>query len=371
MPEWFRQNGYTTVSVGKVSHHPGGWGGEDWDDPTNIEMPQAWVRQLMPCGAWKHPRGAMHGLANGEIRGGRSYTANKMHALQSAPGEDTIYNDGLIADNGAEQLVKLAAENKPFFLAIGLIKPHLPFGSPEKYMAAYKDATLPPIPHATKPDWRTTWHGSGEFFTQYNHYGKDPREDSDYADKVRRHYAACVTYADKHVGDILTALKETGRDNDTIVVLWGDHGWNLGEHAIWGKHNLFEEALRSPLIIRTPKLHQAGRKSDAVVETVDVFPTLCDLAKIPVPEFVHGLSLNAQLADPDAPGHEAYSYQRHSNSIRTDSHRMTVHKDGYIELYDHRSAEKETENVAEQNPELCEELKRLIAKKRKKQEGSL
>ena len=369
MPDWFRRNGYTTVSVGKVSHHPGGWGGEDWDDQTNLEMPDAWDRQLMPSGAWKHPRGAMHGLANGEIRGRVSYTQNKMDALQSAPGGDTIYSDGLIADEGAEQLSKLAAEDKPFFLAIGLIKPHLPFGSPDKYMATYKDVALPPVPHPTKPDWRTTWHGSGEFFGQYNHYGKDPRKDSDYADEVRRHYAACVTYADKHVGDIVDALNESGCNKDTIVVLWGDHGWNLGEHAIWGKHNLFEEALRSPLIIRTPDLLTPGQKSDAVVETVDIFPTLCELAKLPVPDFIHGVSLSAQVADPAAVGHEAYSYGWSAKTIRTDTHRMTLHDDGYIELYEHCSADKETKNVADLNLEVCERLKALIVEKQTKQKS--
>lgn len=370
MPEWFRQNGYTTVSVGKVSHHPGGWGGENWDDQTRIEMPGAWDQQLMPCGPWKHPRGAMHGLANGEIRPGSSDTNNKMNALQSAVGEDTIYNDGLIADEGAEQLSKLTAEDKPFFLAIGLIKPHLPLGAPAKYMEPYRTAPLPSIPHPTRPDWRTTWHKSGEFFSQYNHNGKDPREDSVYADAVRRHYAACVTYADKHVGDILATLKESGRDKDTIVVLWGDHGWNLGEHAIWGKHSLFEESLRSPLIIRTPDLPAPGQKSDAVVETVDIFPTLCELAKLPAPDFVHGMSLAPQLADLDALGHEAYSYQGKAGTIRTDSHRMTLHNDGYIELYDHLSAEKETKNMADQHPELCEQLQKLIEAKTAQQKSS-
>ena len=236
-------------------------------------------------------------------------------------------------------------------------------------MAPYKNAKLPPIPHPAKPGWRTTWHRSGEFFGQYHHDDKDPREDADYADTVRRHYAACVTYADKHVGDMLATLKETGRDKNTIVVLWGDHGWHLGEHAVWGKHTLFEESLRSPLIIRKPGMQEPGEKSDAVVETVDVFPTLCELAKIPAPEFAHGISLNAQLQDPAAPGHNAYSYQGKATTIRTDSHRMTLHKDGFIELYDHRSDAKETENVAEQNPAVCEELKQLIGAKAVDQKG--
>ena len=366
MPEWFRQNGYTTVSVGKVSHHPGGWGGEDWDDQSIVEMPGAWDRQLMPCGDWKHPRGAMHGLANGEIRAGMSYTEHKLEALQSIEGPDTAFNDGLIADEGAEQLQQLAASDKPFFLAIGLIKPHLPFGSPKKYMAPYESVELPPIPHPEKPAGTTTWHESREFFNQYLHHGRDPRVDGAYADEVRRHYAACVTYADKHVGDILDKLKEIGRDKDTIVILWGDHGWHLGEHSIWGKHSLFEEALRSPLIISEPGMAQPGIKTDAVVETIDLFPTLCELAGLDEPGFAQGVSLVPQLARPEAPGHSAFGYGGRARTLRTSQHRLVLHTSGGVELYDHRSAAKETRNIAGQHPGLVEELKNRM---REKQEG--
>ncbi|MDQ8181584.1 sulfatase [Pelagicoccus sp. SDUM812005] len=360
LPEWFRKNGYTTVSVGKVSHHPGGWGGEDWYDNNILEMPGAWDRQLMPTGQWRHPRGAMHSLADGEIRMGRSFTENKMDAFQSADVDDTSYHDGLIAEAGIHQLKDLAQSDTPFFLAIGLIKPHLPFGSPAKYMEPYRDSELPPIPYPEKPDWRTTWHKSGEFFGQYNHHEQDPRQNSDYADQVRRHYAACVTYADKLVGDILESLEASGKADETIVVLWGDHGWNLGEHAIWGKHNLFEEALRSPLIISLPRMEQAGQKTDAIVETTDIFPTLCELNGLPVPDFVHGESLLPILEDASASGHPAYSYYKNAKTIRTETHRFTLHEDGYAELYDHTSPLKETQNIAEQNPQLVKTYKQLL-----------
>lgn len=366
MPEWFRKNGYTTVSVGKVSHHPGGWGGDYWDDQSVIEMPDAWDRQLMPVGAWQHPRGAMHGLAHGEIKTGLSFTKSKLDALQSAEGPDTIYHDGLIADEGEAQLEKLAGSGKPFFLAIGLIKPHLPFGSPAKYMEPYKGIELPPIAHPEKPDWRSTWHASGEFTNQYHHYGKDPNVDADYADRVRRHYAACVTYADKHVGDILAKLRETGRDKDTIVVLWGDHGWHLGEHAIWGKHCLFEEALRSPLIISVPGMNKPGAKTNAVVETLDMFPTLCDLAGLEKPDFVHGTSLAAIVEDPKAKGHAVFGYTARAQTVRNGSYRLIQHKDGHVELYDHRGKDKETKNIAEENPKVVEQLTRILKNKQTK-----
>ena len=140
MPAWFRQHGYTTVSVGKVSHHPGGRGGKDWDQDDQPEMPLSWDRHLMPCGPWQHPRGAMHGLANGEIR----VNAGQMDVYQATAGEDSIYPDGLIVDESLRQLDQLTsnASGKPFFLAVGIIRPHLPFGAPAKYLKHYRDAEL-------------------------------------------------------------------------------------------------------------------------------------------------------------------------------------------------------------------------------------
>ncbi len=367
MPEWFRHHGYKTVSVGKVSHHPGGWGGEDWYDLNELEMPGAWDRQLMPTGPWKHPRGAMHSLAYGEIKPIGSFTENKMDAFQSVGDNDTDQHDGLIAHAGLEQLEDLAGSDQPFFLAIGLIKPHLPFGSPKRYMDPYLGIDLPPIPHPEKPNWPSTWHESGEFMNQYLHYGRDPREDSTYADQVRRHYAACVSYVDHHVGEILAKLKETGRDQDTIVVLWGDHGWSLGEHAIWGKHSLFEESLRSPLIISVPDMKKPGEKSNAVIETVDLFPTLCDLTGLDQPGFAHGTSLRPQIDEPSAPGHLAYAYTNKAQTLRTERYRFTLHPDGYAELYDHDSPAKESKNVAKQFPHTVEELKQLLLERASKE----
>ncbi|QBG47049.1 iduronate-2-sulfatase [Verrucomicrobia bacterium S94] len=356
MPEWFRKHGYTTVSVGKVSHHPGGRGGPDWDDDSKIEIPNAWDRHLMPCGEWQHPRGAMHGLAHGEIR----ENARKMDVFQLAEGPDTIYPDGLIAQEGIRQLKQLAATDKPFFLAIGLIKPHLPFGAPAEYMKPYEDVTLPPIPHPEKPRGKTTWHGSGEFM-KYNRWNRNPNTDAAFAEEVRRHYAACVTYADKHVGDIIAALKETGEDQDTVIIVWGDHGWHLGEHAIWGKHSLFEEALRSPLIITFPGIEKPGMATDAVVSTLDLFPTLCDLAGIESPGFVQGQSLLPILKNPDTPGHGAISYKANARTLRTATYRITVHNNGFAELYDHTTPEKETVNIAPRHPKLVKQLKQQMA----------
>ena len=362
MPEWFKTHGYTTVSVGKVSHHPGGMGGDNWNDSTIIEIPKAWDKHLIPISEWQHPRGIMHGLAHGEIR----EKSNEMDVYQSAEGDDDIYPDGVITDEALKQLRSLSKnEEKPFFLAVGIIKPHLPFGAPKSYLERYEGVKLPIIKHPQKPEGRSTWHGSSEF-KQYNLWGKNANKDTVFADEVRRHYAACVSYADAQVGKILAELKRTGADKNTIIVLWGDHGWHLGEHAIWGKHSLFEESLNSPLIIYDPKLTRNGSKTNAIVETLDIFPTLCDLTGIDIPEFSHGVSLKKILDNPTTTGHSAVAYTNEATTIRTSTYRMSLHNDGFIELYDHTTVENETKNVADKHPELVEELKNELKNKLKK-----
>lgn len=352
MPAWFRQHGYTTVSVGKVSHHPGGFGGDNWDDAQQLEMPDSWDRHLLPAGSWQHPRGWMHGLANGEIR----VIPSEMDVYQAIEGPDSIYPDGISIDEAVGQLQTLVTDaDRPFFLAVGILRPHLPFGAPLKYLEHYAERRLPATPHPAKPVGMTTWHDSSEFH-QYNLWNRDPNDDADFAMEVRKHYAACVTFADAQVGRLMEALERSAAAEKTVVVLWGDHGWHLGEHAVWGKHTLFEESLRSPLIISYPELQHPGKPTDSVVETLDVFPTLCDLAGLPGPDFVDGVSLRPLLDDPDSDGHVAVAYHRKARTIRTDTHRLILHDDGYAELYDHSSPEKETRNVAASNESLVAQL---------------
>lgn len=352
LPRHFRDHGYTTVSIGKVSHHPGGLGGADWDDASQVEMPGAWTRSLQPTGAWKHPRGAMHGLANGETRG----KAGTMDVFQSADGPDDIYPDGLITGAALEQLDLLAKGGKPFLLAVGWIRPHLPFGSPKKYFDPYDGKELPPIAHPEKPRGLSTWHNSGEF-RRYNLWQKDPNKDADFADDVRRNYAACVSYADAQLGRVMEKLGSLGLAENTIVVLWGDHGWHLGEHAVWGKHTLFEESLRAPLIVRSPGMRSPGGATRSIAETIDIYPTLCALGGIESPAWLDGRDLSPQLADPSAPGRAAVSYFGKRRSIRSDTHRLIVHPGGKMELYDHRTDAGETTNVADEQAETAAKLR--------------
>ena len=356
LPAWFRMHGYHTVSIGKVSHHPGGRGGADWDQSDQLEMPHAWDQHLLPAGPWQHPRGWMHGLAHGEIR----IQAKDMAVFQSEEGEDAIYPDGPSIDQSVAMLTTLGqAAATPFFMAVGILRPHLPFGAPAAYMSPYQDLELPPVPHPEKPAGRTTWHGSGEFM-KYQRWGRDPNQDAAFAQEVRRHYAACVSFADAQVGRLLKALETAGLKDNTVVLLWGDHGWHLGEHGIWGKHALFEESLRSPLIIAYPGMGRRGEATASMVESLDIFPTLCELAGLPIPAGLDGQSLLPILEDPQIPGHPSYAYTAQARTLRTSSHRLILHRDGFVELYDHQQPDGETQNVAAQHMDRVAMLTRAL-----------
>lgn len=362
LPRQFRENGYRTVSVGKVSHYPGGLGGKDWNDPEKNEMPGSWDVSIMPTGPWKTPEKAMHGYADGVPRGtGTPVSEHK-------EGDDMKYTDGWVTKEALSQMDGLAEKKEPFFLAVGIMKPHLPFACPKSYLDLYEKAKLPPIPHPQKPAGLSTWHKSNEF-QRYARGGRDPWTEPDYANEVRRSYAACVSYADAQVAQVMAHLEKLGLAENTIVVLWGDHGWHLGEHAVWGKHTLYEESLRAPLVIRAPGMKQAGEAADAIVETIDIYPTLCELTGVPTPEGLSGESLTNLLEDPTAENGEAISYFESNETIRTNRHRLIRHNNGKkepaFELYDHGSPEKETKNIAAENPDLVRELtKKLDAKLR-------
>jgi iduronate 2-sulfatase len=217
---------------------------------------------------------------------------------------------------------------------------------------------------AAKPAWKSTWHSSGEFRGNYGHAGnRDPDHDPEYARELRRAYAACVSYTDFQIGKVLDRLHELKLDSNTIVVVWSDHGFLLGEHAIWGKHCLYERALRSPLMIRHPALQLPGATSDAIVETVDVFPTLADLCRLPAPEGLDGRSLLPQLLDPSAASTKPALgfWSGGQRTVRTDRWRLIskfTNGDAapQFELFDYQDDPNETRNHADENPVVIEEL---------------
>jgi len=321
LPHWLKSKGYQTVAIGKISHHPGGNMGKEWNDPDKPEMPGAWTRSLMPCGEWKTPRGAMHGFAGGKPRT-RKYSP-RIETTTQTP----AYPDDLILEGAQKELDTLAKSEKPWLLAVGFIKPHLPFTAPQNFLDHYKNVKFPPIPSPEKPDAPSLWHGSGEFMGNYADKN-DPRKDAAYALDVRKHYAASTSYVDDNVGKLLAHLKKTGVSKNTVVILWGDHGFSLGEKAIWGKHHLYHTALHSPLIVRIPDQKTAGKATDAVAETIDIYPTICELAGIPLPKHLDGKSLVKTVNDPSvgSDGIANSFWSGNKSTITQDTH--TIFKKG-------------------------------------------
>lgn len=259
----------------------------------------------------------MHGFANGKPR-----QRGKSPAIETTSTQPS-YPDDLILSSAVKEISTLSASNQPWLLAVGFIKPHLPFTAPQPFLDLYKETPFPPIPSPEKPHGRSLWHKSGEFM-QYA--GLDPRKNPAYALKVRQHYAASTSYVDHNVGKLLAALKNSPAHSNTIVILWSDHGFSLGEKAIWGKHHLYHTALHSPLIIKVPKQPAAGQPSDAVVETIDLYPTLCDLCGIKKPKHLEGQSLLKIIHNPSAKSdNQAVSFWGGKKSVITqDTHTITT-----------------------------------------------
>ncbi|MBE0542091.1 MAG: sulfatase [Verrucomicrobia bacterium] len=358
LPALFRQHGYRTLALGKLTHYPGGRMGQDWAEGAE-ELPGAWDRSWIPDGPWKTPLAIMHGYANGAAR-----QPGKSPPWEAHDGPDEAYPDAWVAAEAIATLKELATHKQPWFFGVGFFKPHLPFAAPKRWHDLHAAGVPDLKPEAAaKPTWQSGWHGSGEFRGNYGHAGRDPESDPDYARLLRRAYAASISYVDAQVGRVLTALRETGLEDNTMVVVWSDHGFLLGEHAIWGKHALYEHALRSPLIIRHPGLAQPGKTSAAIVETVDLLPTLAELCGLPVPSCLDGRSLRPQLKDPAAPTTKsAHSFWTGGQrTVRTDRWRLIVQpgKEGNaprVELFDYQSDPDETRNHAGKEPETVREL---------------
>ena len=343
LPQWMRKNGYLTLSLGKVSHYPGGLYGTHWADPQKEEIPNAWDHRILSTGAWKHPQGFMHGVANGVARK-RGITP----AIEAKA--NATYPDDLILKDFEDSIQKLTSSKKPWFCAVGIMKPHLPFATHKKFLDLYSEKTLPAITASNKPKKGNPWHGSGELMNGYSTQQKDPRKDSTYATALRKHYAACVSSVDASIAKIIHMLEKAKLAQKTIIIIWSDHGFHLGEHAIWGKHTLYHIALHSPLIIKVPKQNLAGRPSEAIVETIDIYPTICDLCSLPRPAHLQGSSLITTIQDPSAKlDGKAFSYWKNERSLITkDEHIITNMKNQQItQRYSLTNDPHETNNLAQ------------------------
>ena len=361
MPELFRRSGYHTVLIGKISHTADGKVFEyNGRGDGRQEMPRAWDELATPYGAWKQGWGIFFAYANGVHRedGG-----GHRDLMQFVAENDEDLPDGLMARTAIEKLQNLQAGSQPFFMGLGFFKPHLPFVAPRGDWEAMGDVDVPPPAQPEKVN-SPYWHKSGEFYSYNMPFDKTcPLATADQI-SVRRAYLACVRYVDRQIGRVLDELDRSGLAESTIVVVWGDHGWHLGDSAIWGKHSPFERALKSTLIMRVPGVSQSGLQCDALVESLDLYPTLVDLCRPDFTKTEHALdgrSLRPLLTRERAAVRDAaLSYWRSSVSIRTPEHRLitSVGKGGpgKTELYDMRQGPDPVVNLADREPEIVKTL---------------
>ncbi|MBN7811650.1 sulfatase [Algoriphagus sp. H41] len=366
--EKLRGSGYYTVGIGKISHHPDGYV-YDYLEPKSdqIELPDSWDEMLFDAGKWGTAHHAFFGYADGS---NRNTLKGQVKPYEAADVGDEGYADGLTANLAVEKLKELKGKNQPFFLGLGFFKPHLPFTAPKKYWDLYEEEAIPLAPFSEIPEnsSKASLLASGEF-NQYalgeEKASLDAAMSEEYSRKIRHAYLAAVSYVDAQVGKVLDELERQGLAENTIVIVWGDHGWHLGDQLVWGKHTLFDRALQSVLMVRRPG--KPGNQIEQVVSTTDIFPTLLELAGMPRDLALDGESMLVLMDSPDSATWRdyAYSYYNRGISVRTSRYRLTEYfrKEGKVmELYDFEVDPFQTKNIAAENPEKVEELLKLLEK---------
>ena len=331
----FKANGYNVVGLGKIYHGSGG----DGVDPENWTE---WIRVGGTQYASPESLRSMR-VSKSSVPGGKD--RRRGPSTESADVPEDTYADGNRGVTGAAKLTALAKADMPFFLAVGFTKPHLPFIAPKKYWDLYQGEKFK-MPANLKvppgyPDYATEWR-AGEL-RSYSDIpeGGSPQEFSEELNRRLIHgYHACVSYMDYNVGLLLDALERSGEADNTIVVLWGDHGWKLGDHSSWCKHTNFECDTRVPLLVRVPGSSFARGTSKSLVELIDLYPTLCDLAGLKKPEHLQGTSLLPTLKDPNVSHRDfAYSSYRHGRkgSSRVTGHSIRTNQFRYTEWWEEKS----------------------------------
>lgn len=369
MIELFRRNGYYTVGIGKISHSPDGMiYGYREKVSSKKELPNSWNEFLFEAGKWGTGWNAFFGYASGE---NRQSLNNRAKPYESADVKDEDYPDGLIATLAVSQIKQLKQKGKPFFLAVGFFKPHLPFNAPKKYWDLYDETKIPLSAAKEIPSGinNTSLQNSAEF-NQYKGGEEKPSLSNpvsdDYAQKLRHAYFASVSYVDAQIGKVLDALKEVGLDKHTIVVLWGDHGWHLGDQRVWGKHTLSEYSLKSPLIIKSPDRMNPRSRVEAIVQSVDIYPTLLELANIKSQTNLDGQSLVKITKDAHHPKKNiAFAYFNNGITMRTERYRITKYfrkEQTVIELYDYLNDPFEQQNIAGHYKKMTDSLLQILEK---------
>ncbi len=353
MSQMFRGKGYVATRVGKIYHYnvPKHIGTSGHDDP------YSWDFTFNPRGRDVAEEDKIFSLRPGSFGGTLSWLA--------ADGTDEEQTDGMAAIEAARLLRQYARDKKPFFLAVGLYRPHTPYVAPKKYFEMYpRDRiTVPTVPDGYLETLPRPARQSI----------RRKRDQIDLADDLARKaiqaYYASITFADAQLGRILDALDETGLAKNTIVLFTSDHGYHMGEHGHWQKTTLFENAARVPLIIAGPGVTARGKSTRAPAEMTDFYPTLAELCGLEAPPYLSGVSLAPVLTDTAArPRTSALTQYATGYSIRVDRYRYTEWgADGKAgnELYDHESDPQEMVNLAGRT-DRADVIKRLSALLRKR-----
>lgn len=364
LPRHFRNNGYRTVSLGKIYHHAN-------EDPHAWSEPP-WLPKGDWSGGWRAYRDPLSDLAvrqsDAVLRaawererkaGGRpappQYGRGPAYEGPAVP--DSAYPDGMTCDKAVEELRRL--RDQPFFLAAGFLKPHLPFNAPKKYWDLYspEDIELP-----ARGEWPENMPRlAGSDWGELRAYSGIPRQgpvDETTLRMLIHGYYACVSYTDAQVGRLLAELDRLGLRENTVVILWGDHGWKLGDYGAWCKHTNFELDTRVPMILSLPGARNAGAATSALVEYVDIYPTLAEACGLAVPDHCEGKSMLPLFENP-ARKWKAAAFSQYPRgggimgySLRTERWRYTEwirRQSGEIEareLYDHAESPVAAVNLA-------------------------
>lgn len=376
LPQFFKQQGYHTESMGKVFHI----GHQTHNDEASWSVPHH--KDLVI--EYRDPASQKNGFTREEALFSNQSAANlpKGPAWESPDVDDDAYADGRVANRASRRLAEMKKESSaPFFLAVGFARPHLPFSVPKKYWDRYDRDRFPLPAYEKAPEGAPAYAVKRD--TEIDQYLPIPHssEIDPFPDDLKRSlihgYYAGVSYVDAQIGKVLKTLEELKLDESTIVVLWGDHGYHLGEMGIWTKHVNYELANRIPLIFVAPGVTKPGSATSQLAETADIYPTLAELAGFKRPETqqkLDGESLVSVLQNPAARVRD-YAYHcfprggRMGRAIRTERYRLVewkkpgAHPDtAEYELYDYQSGNVEMKNLATANPGLLDQLRSLLAR---------
>ncbi|MGY6647993.1 sulfatase [Wenyingzhuangia sp. IMCC45574] len=325
LPSIFKDAGYTSISNGKIFHY-----NKDVKEASWSENP--W----MPAGGHRVSYDKSTNKVLMKSGNGRIYEAPEV--------DENAYPDYKIAQKTISDLRRFKKTGESFFMACGFFRPHMPFYAPKKYWDLYNRDSIKIAENRQLPkNAPKLLRGSGEFKSySFGDYKPNTKE----FHKMMRHgYYACVSYVDQMVGDVLAELENLGLADNTIVVIWGDHGWHLGEHEFWGKHNTLHNALQVPLIVKVPGKVK-GQQTKALVESVDIYPTLCDLANLNTPDYIMGESFKSVLNNPKKSFREnTYARFKKADAIVSEDFTYSLYENGEQMLYNRKIDPEENKNV--------------------------